>query len=94
MVSTRDLLALSKFVLITESLEHWKILEGDLVHLEAIGGETGWTDVNGSWRDLCGIHKSGAVLVRPDGIVAWRAQEYSADLIRSFPGLLKRLLKL
>jgi putative polyketide hydroxylase len=36
----------------------------------------------GSWPDAYGIRSSGAVLVRPDGFVAWRSQAACAD-----PGL-------
>src|SRR5690606_29624319 len=38
-----------------------------------IGGD-GLVDVNGKFLDAYGLAPSGAVLVRPDGFVAWRAE--------------------
>ncbi|SEE08252.1 tetracenomycin A2 monooxygenase-dioxygenase [Rhizobiales bacterium GAS188] len=32
-------------------------------------------DVEGLWQAKCGVNASGAVLVRPDGIVAWRSRD-------------------
>ena len=43
------------------------------------------TDPNGAFADAYGISRSGAVIVRPDGFVAWRAKNAdgaSASLIR------------
>ena len=39
-----------------------------------IGPEGDATDPSGSWCDVYGIDDGGAVLVRPDGHVAWRAR--------------------
>jgi putative polyketide hydroxylase len=33
------------------------------------------TDHEARWRDVVGIGEEGALLVRPDGFVAWRATE-------------------
>src|SRR5262249_39147389 len=38
-----------------------------------IGGEI--VDVEGTFKDRFGITDNGAVLVRPDGFIAWRAAE-------------------
>jgi putative polyketide hydroxylase len=35
--------------------------------------------VNGSWADLYGVETDGAVLVRPDGHVAWRSRRSGTD---------------
>jgi 2,4-dichlorophenol 6-monooxygenase len=35
-------------------------------------GEVGAIDVYGRWRRTCEMHEAGALLVRPDGYVAWR----------------------
>ena len=32
------------------------------------------TDVEGKWRERYGVRDTGAVLVRPDGFVAWRTE--------------------
>ena len=36
-------------------------------------------DPNDTWHDIYGITKKGAVLVRPDGHVAWRSQSMSEN---------------
>jgi hypothetical protein len=36
-------------------------------------------DQNGSWLDVYGLDESGAVLVRPDGYVAWRSRSGAVD---------------
>lgn len=38
---------------------------------------TDLTDIEGKWRDRFGVTDSGAVLVRPDGFVGWRAADTS-----------------
>ncbi len=42
-----------------------------LVH--SIGGVNGWKDIEGRFEGCCGIGAMGAMLVRPDGFVAWRS---------------------
>lgn len=32
----------------------------------------GWHDMTGRWIECRGVDETGGVLVRPDGIVAWR----------------------
>jgi len=46
-----------------------------------------WTDTTDKWPSLRGVSASGAVLVRPDGIVAWRAMAFD-DAKHSVPGFL------
>ena len=40
----------------------------------APGSEADLIDASGDWRRSYGIDDSGAVLVRPDGHVAWRCR--------------------
>jgi len=40
----------------------------------AIGAGGEFDDVQGNWADLYGVEAGGAVLVRPDGHVAWRSR--------------------
>jgi len=42
-------------------------------------GDGGLQDPRGQWRLAYGIDGSGAVLVRPDGYVAWRAHSLNTD---------------
>ena len=77
----------------------WSKFASNLVDVEVIDGTHGtWKDINGSWSKLCGVSKTGAGLVRPDGIVAWRAQdsEFAArgNAVETFNRLLRRILKL
>jgi hypothetical protein len=39
----------------------------------AIGGNGDLSDPDGNWHDAYGVESDGAVLVRPDGYVAWRS---------------------
>lgn len=53
----------------------WELLQSALVKLEVIGdGDDDWVDIDGEWARQCGVGERGAVLVRPDGIVAWRGE--------------------
>jgi hypothetical protein len=40
-----------------------------------IGAGGDLVDVDGHWSSAYGVSSSGAVLVRPDGLVCWRAEE-------------------
>ena len=40
-----------------------------------IGAGGDLVDVDGRWPSAYGVSSSGAVLVRPDGLVCWRAEE-------------------
>jgi hypothetical protein len=42
-------------------------------------GSGDWRDVNGTWQRHRGVGATGAVLVRPDGIVAWRGELAAAE---------------
>ncbi|GHO78609.1 FAD-binding monooxygenase [Ktedonobacter sp. SOSP1-85] len=45
-----------------------------------IGADGDLLDPENRWPALAGISPSGALLVRPDGYIAWRAQEESSEL--------------
>ncbi|HEY4036073.1 MAG TPA: FAD-dependent monooxygenase, partial [Ktedonobacteraceae bacterium] len=40
--------------------------------VHSVGGVNGWKDVEGRFGEAYGVDATGAVLVRPDGFVAWR----------------------
>jgi hypothetical protein len=49
-------------------------------------------DPQNEWPSLYGIEPDGAVLVRPDGHVAWRTQRVSADPGSDLVSVLRRIL--
>jgi 2-polyprenyl-6-methoxyphenol hydroxylase-like FAD-dependent oxidoreductase len=55
-------------------------------------GASGLNDPNGVFEASYGITPSGAVLVRPDGIVAWRAADDTGASAERLAGVLRRLL--
>jgi 2-polyprenyl-6-methoxyphenol hydroxylase-like FAD-dependent oxidoreductase len=55
-------------------------------------GEGDLTDPDGRWAPTYGVAGDGAVLVRPDGYVAWRAQEGRGDLAGTLDGVLRGVL--
>ena len=52
---------------------------GVRVDAHAIGARGGWMDIDGTFGQRYGIEATGAVLVRPDGHVAFRVQRPTAD---------------
>jgi len=44
-----------------------------LIAVHSIGAQAEWRDVEGRFEECYGIGATGAVLVRPDGFVAWRS---------------------
>ncbi|WP_345531261.1 hypothetical protein [Microbispora amethystogenes] len=52
-----------------------------------IGAAGGLADVDGLFHAAYGITEAGAVLVRPDGIIAWRSRDAGE------PGSLERALR-
>ncbi|KAI0179549.1 FAD binding domain-containing protein [Hypoxylon sp. FL1284] len=91
-VSTRHLIRLDSFVLFANS-SSWAPLQSELMHVKVVDSKEGWVDRDAMWDGLCGVRSSGAVLVRPDGIVAWRAQEWTPKAMQSFPEILNDILR-
>ena len=56
---------------------------GIAIDVEQVGGRgaraPAWRDVNGTWARLREFGRGGAILVRPDAHVAWRATDMPAD---------------
>lgn len=59
-----------------------------------IGPEGDWIDESGDWTRLYGVGADGAVLVRPDGHVMWRAANVSGDPRQDLVNALLRTLSL
>ncbi|KAJ5544734.1 hypothetical protein N7535_006881 [Penicillium sp. DV-2018c] len=86
-VSTIDLAGHGSFtLLIGIGGEAWKEAAGVVaeklsvsIQVHSIGFEQDWEDVYFDWESVRGVEESGAVLVRPDRFVAWRASEALQD---------------
>jgi putative polyketide hydroxylase len=85
-ISTLDLFD-SGFVLLTGPMgEAWRLAAEEVVkrlrvpiRCYSVGPSDDLVDSSGAWLSLYGIGPDGAVLVRPDGHVAWRTQSVDAD---------------
>ena len=94
--STLDITGHGRFTLLTGlSGKGWKTAAEflNLPYLDVIQiGSREYRDVYGTWNAKSEIHESGAVLVRPDGYVAWRYQD-STNAAFDYENTLKAVLK-
>jgi putative polyketide hydroxylase len=58
-----------------------------------VGADTGLADIGRRWPRAFQIDDSGAVLLRPDGFVAWRTPALAEDPTSVLEGVLLRLLR-
>lgn len=77
--STLDITGQGRFTLLTGlSGTGWKQATEalELPYLDVVQiGSRDYRDVYGTWNAKSEVHEAGAVLVRPDGYVAWRMAE-------------------
>jgi 2-polyprenyl-6-methoxyphenol hydroxylase-like FAD-dependent oxidoreductase len=92
-VSSRDLLCLDRFVLFTADSSTWSEAANDMIQVAVIDGNT-LEDINGKWSQLSGVESSGAVLVRPDGIVAWRSRSAEGGNLEKLHTALAQILRI
>ncbi|CAI7630830.1 unnamed protein product [Penicillium discolor] len=86
-ISTIDLAGHGSFTLLTGiGGGVWKEAAGTVakklkipIQACSIGFRQDWEDVYFEWERVRGVEESGAVLVRPDRVVAWRASEALED---------------
>ena len=94
--STLDITGKGRFTLLTGlSGKGWKqaVETLNLPYLDVIQiGSRDYRDVYGTWNMKSEIHESGAVLVRPDGYIAWRYQD-STNINFDYENTLKAVLK-
>ncbi|KAJ5409032.1 hypothetical protein N7509_002915 [Penicillium cosmopolitanum] len=81
-ISTRDLLQPQHFLLLANSPVKWNFLEEFHIpyRLELIDSSNGWKVSEGAWKELFPAGENGAVLVRPDGIIACRGNPDDYEL--------------
>lgn len=88
----RDLLPLDKFLLIVDDDPGWDLIESNLVEIARVTTaevSDGWAEPTQEWERLLGENE--AVLVRPDGIIAWRGS-WQDSLPQLWPIILERAL--
>ena len=86
-ISTNDLAGHGAFALLTghgggawaEAAEKVGAALGVCIRSSAIGFGLEWQDLYDTWAALRGVEESGAVLVRPDRVVAWRATKVLSE---------------
>ncbi|CAB1214652.1 FAD-dependent monooxygenase [Acinetobacter bouvetii] len=96
--STLDIVGHGRFTLLTGlSGTGWKnaVQALNLPYLDVIQiGSREYRDVYGTWNQKSEIHEAGAVLVRPDGYVAWRMQgkpEADFDYVKILQEVLEKI---
>ncbi|KUJ06944.1 FAD-binding monooxygenase-like protein [Mollisia scopiformis] len=100
-ISTLDLFG-KNFVLLTGSEgKSWchaasEVAENLGLELDAyrVGPTGDLSDPKRQWETAAGISSQGALLVRPDGFVAWRVKDQDGDLRERLGGALKHILGL
>jgi 2-polyprenyl-6-methoxyphenol hydroxylase-like FAD-dependent oxidoreductase len=97
-ISTLDLFGLNFVLLAGPAGEAWREngraaarQRGIALDIHRIGAD-GLADPGGDFPSAYGMTPSGAVLVRPDGFVAWRSKDASAATTESLAGKLASLL--
>jgi 2,4-dichlorophenol 6-monooxygenase len=94
-VSTSDLIAPVGMTLVIDAAggRAWADAAANAahrVHVVAIGGDL--TDPDGEWAAIRGTGKGGALLVRPDRHIAWRAADQPSDVEATLRSVLERVL--
>ncbi|KAI3392007.1 hypothetical protein diail_6334, partial [Diaporthe ilicicola] len=91
-LAIRDLIPWDKFLLLTDDQPGWSLLDTELVDVQRITKSEGndcWAEPTQEWERL--LQGNDAVLVRPDGIIAWRGSWHSS-LPQQWSGILERAL--
>jgi len=62
------------------------------LHVFMVGPEVDLADPDGSWVTTYGVEQDGAVLIRPDGHVAWRSRSRVNNPAQALHGVLASVL--
>ena len=68
------------------------LINGLSVNLHIIGPGQDYEDVYGDFARVRDISETGALLVRPDNIIAWRAQEVSDESAQDLVAAMQKIL--
>lgn len=101
-VSTQDLVPDEGYLLITRGkLKNWRSAVavasaeiGQPIRHVCIGPGADFEDPQGAWERVCGFDKEGALLVRPDGHIGWRALVKPKDPTVALVAALKSILRI
>lgn len=99
-ISTLDLVGRGAFTLFTASEgSGWRAAANELLPklpielgIHQIGPEGDLRDLDGDWNARYGIDADGAVLVRPDGHVAWRSRGADSDALGTLQRCFSQIL--
>jgi 2,4-dichlorophenol 6-monooxygenase len=93
--STYELAGRGRFVLfVGPAAGEWRDAATGLdIDVIAVGGPDGAIDLDGSWSRTRGVGQDGAILIRPDGHVAWRAYAIGTDPAATLGELMERILQ-
>jgi 2,4-dichlorophenol 6-monooxygenase len=99
-VSTLDLVSGTHFSLLTglggegwaEAAAAATHATGVAIDVHNIGTQDGPVDAYGDWAALREVGSSGAILVRPDRHIAWRAEEYTPQSAQRLTEVLREVL--
>ncbi|OLT18915.1 hypothetical protein BJF80_13780 [Serinicoccus sp. CUA-874] len=99
--STLDLPAPGRFALLVDAeADTWRAAVDGVDHplaglldVVAVGAGGSWEDPDGSWSSLREVGPGGAVLVRPDTVVAWRSTDLPADPAAALGAALAEVLE-
>jgi 2,4-dichlorophenol 6-monooxygenase len=91
-ISTLDLIGTRGdwLLIVGEEDSAWHLRAPD-VRVIRIAEGAAVTDADGNWASLRGVGPSGAILVRPDGHVAWRSDDAPSDAAATLTEVLRRM---
>jgi len=98
-LSTLDLFGTSFVLLTGRAGTSWSQAAAEVaetrhipLHTFTVGSQGDLVDPGGSWATTYGVEQDGAVLVRPDGHVAWRSRSRMTNPAQALQGVLARVL--
>ena len=99
-LSTIDIVGRGEFTLVTgiddahwrEAVEALNRELGTSIRVVQVAARGEYDDVYGDWARIRGVEDSGALLVRPDRVVAWREPGRPADAAEALRGVLDTVL--